>query len=342
MGNLTGLADRRWLRRLLYGMAALNVVLASGVLAIRATDSAEPFTTDAALEAFRAGATSTTLAPPAPMPATPAADESASTTIAPDVPLPDAVGATTTEPVAPDPTTTTAPPAAGVDAPPAAQAEAAPAEAAPTTTAPPSRAATPPTGVYVYDTEGYEQVDAFGGARHDYPAESTITVRDADCGYEAAWRPLEGREEIQMACPRVDAHQMMWVESTNTFFDMSQTMRMTCDDDAIAFRVDPEIGATETFTCTDGDTTSEQTVEYLDRGTYDVGGVAVDAVQVRVRFSATGGSEAQGEQQGWFRASDGLTLSLQASIDGSAPGPAGDVNYEERYTLELQSLDPLR
>ena len=40
---------------------------------------------------------------------------------------------------------------------------------------------------------GIEEVDVLVGARHDYPASTTITYSRAGCGSEERWQPLEGR-----------------------------------------------------------------------------------------------------------------------------------------------------
>ena len=40
-----------------------------------------------------------------------------------------------------------------------------------------NRADTPvPSGVYLYDTDGFERTDALGGVTHRYPETSTVTV----------------------------------------------------------------------------------------------------------------------------------------------------------------------
>ena len=49
--------------------------------------------------------------------------------------------------------------------------------ASPTTVAPP--ASCPQPGVYTYTTTGSDGVDALGGARHQYPATTTLTVSPA-------------------------------------------------------------------------------------------------------------------------------------------------------------------
>jgi len=83
--------------------------------------------------------------------------------------------------------------------------------------APVASAATPATkksiedGVYVYDTKGFEQTNALGGARHDYPAESTITVQHGGCGWTTRWQPLQERWEqwqfLRCRRRRRDHHQ---------------------------------------------------------------------------------------------------------------------------------------
>ena len=58
----------------------------------------------------------------------------------------------------------------------------------------PAPAAAGRPGVFVYDTTGFESVDAFGGARHEYPARTTISMRTTEDGCTAfRWRPFRDR-----------------------------------------------------------------------------------------------------------------------------------------------------
>ena len=62
--------------------------------------------------------------------------------------------------------------------------------------------------MYVYDTAGFETTDALTGGRHDYPAQTTITVQDAGCGSVQRWQPLDQRWDETETC-RVDAGYAM-------------------------------------------------------------------------------------------------------------------------------------
>src|SRR5688572_23871693 len=55
-------------------------------------------------------------------------------------------------------------------------------------------------GVYVYATDGYEETDALSGQRHDYPAQTTMTVSKQGCGYRWRWQPLKERWEESDGC----------------------------------------------------------------------------------------------------------------------------------------------
>ena len=64
----------------------------------------------------------------------------------------------------------------------------------PRDTTTPAPAAADRPGVFVYDTTGFESVDAFGGARHEYPARTTISQRTTADGCTAfRWRPFRDR-----------------------------------------------------------------------------------------------------------------------------------------------------
>ena len=70
------------------------------------------------------------------------------------------------------------------------------------------RGPTPAPGVYVYDTTGFERVSALGGAQHDYPTQTTMTVTENDCGVTVRWAPLEQRFENWTMCLTGTANEM--------------------------------------------------------------------------------------------------------------------------------------
>lgn len=45
----------------------------------------------------------------------------------------------------------------------------------------------PEPGVYLYESSGFDSVDALTGARHDYPAQTTVTITTEGCGVRVRW-----------------------------------------------------------------------------------------------------------------------------------------------------------
>ncbi len=48
-------------------------------------------------------------------------------------------------------------------------------------------------GLYLYATDGFESTDALVGSRHDYPAQTYITIQPGGCGTLVRWQALEER-----------------------------------------------------------------------------------------------------------------------------------------------------
>ncbi|MHB8059954.1 MAG: hypothetical protein ACYDHO_03885, partial [Gaiellaceae bacterium] len=55
-------------------------------------------------------------------------------------------------------------------------------------------------GVYVYATSGSESISALGGAKHNYPARTSITAIEVPCGMRYQWNALEGRSTSWTFC----------------------------------------------------------------------------------------------------------------------------------------------
>lgn len=160
-----------WWQRIVAVLIVTVLIAAGGVIFIRAQDNTTPVTAQAALERFRDADDSATSQPHSQSPNS----ATSATTAPPRSPTSLAVPGANTDgqkvsgdnPAASTTTTTSPPPTA-----PAAQGRRHP-------------------GVYTYDTTGGEQIDALGGAKHSYPASTTITIWDDGCGQRMRWAPLE-------------------------------------------------------------------------------------------------------------------------------------------------------
>jgi hypothetical protein len=212
--------------------------------------------------------------------------------------------------------------------------------ASPTTVAPATTFALPETGVYTYATTGFDSVDALTGARHDYPAVTTITVTPHDCGVRLRWDVAEERWDTWDWCLEGDAMQMTGWVGYHEFFDVGGRNDYVCEGDPRPLDADP--GTTWTTVCRMEDrTTSTFTGEVVERTTLAVAGAPVDVLHVRIAADVVGESTGQQVVEGWYRVTDGLPVREQLSIATKQETVIGTTNFTEEYTIELQSLDPL-
>lgn len=315
--------ERPWVRRVL--AVAIGALLAvQGVVVVaHSRDRATPVSVDVALDRFRTAATA----------------PSSSTTVA-EAPV--AAG----DPAEGDLTHQPAPPGEP-DATPAADPPPAPAPAAPSEAAPEDPAASAPApapqprpGVYTYRTDGYEKVDALGGRTHTYPEETTITYWADGCGVRALWAPLEQRYDERLLCAGPGGTEMRWFESSHAFFGQTDTRRVVCDAPSVVHPAPATPGQEWTFRCADERTDAISRSRVVGVAPVTVGGAARPAVHMEVTTSVTGDSRAESKLEVWLDQETGLALRQIFALDGTSPGPSGDVTYTERYELVLTSVEP--
>lgn len=301
------------------GLLVLNLLVGGGTLALHANDRAEAFSADDAVAEFRRAAP----------------EEAGVATATTGVPAdPDVAAAPVTSPQA----TSEVP-----SAPTTALAAGAPASE-PVPSGPEASVPVPPfpaPGVYVYETTGYEAIDALGGSRHDYPASTTIVHRRDGCGATETWQPFEDRKDVRQLCGEPGRHRLEWFDATRAFFGRRDTRRLACDEGATAFVAGARPGDVHEFRCVDEtETVAANRLEVLGLERIVVGGRPVDAVRTVATSQVSGPNSGSSRIESWVDARTGLTLRRTSVLDGRSPGPGGDVNYHEEYTLELTSLEP--
>lgn len=294
--------------------AVLVLVGGIAVLSLRGADTTTPYDESAALEGFRAG----TAAPVGPSP----------------VPTGTPASAATAGPTA-SPTGTTSPSPA-----PAPRTAPGSAAAAPGRTAPAEREE--PEGVYRYATEGHEEVDALGGARHDYPASSTITYARKGCGTEERWQPLEERVGVTQTCPGAEGAEVRSTFQQREFFGQSQSQTYTCSPGALVVPDDPRPGRTWAATCRSDDSELALSGRVVALEELVVGGTRVPVVHVTLRGTLTGSTRGASHRELWIARSGGLLVQAEADTDTAADTAGGTVRYRETYRLRLTSLTPSR
>jgi hypothetical protein len=242
--------------------------------------------------------------------------ESASTTIVATTSLPSSVPATTNAPVTTAPATT-----------------------APATTAPAPVVELPAPGVYTYTTSGRDSVDALGGAHHEYPATTTITVTSSGCGVSQRWDVLVERWELWQRCAEGDGVREVARTTYDQFFGQGQTDSYTCTGDVRP--VDAEPGTTWTESCAQGDDVEVRHGEVVAREPMAVGDVTVDTLHVKVTITVEAYPSDTRVVETWYRVGSDLVVAQQAVASTTNPSPIGDVHYDESYEIHLDSLTPL-
>ena len=295
---------------------AIALVLLADGAAIRLQDRATPYAADRALAEFRADG-----GDPAP---------TASGT-------PDATPRASSRAGA-------APTSRGASARPGAPA---PRGSTPASTAAPRAAGTPQrpepeveSGVYSYLTRGHEEVDALGGARHDYPAQSTITYRRTGCGSRDSWQPLEGRTSSSLVCRSSSGLELRQSMQRREFFGQSETQELACTG-VVVVPDDPTPGATSTGQCRSDDTMLRLTSRVVDTRPLTINGKPIRAVHLRVTGTLTGSTRGSTLREVWLT-DGGLLLRALGTTDTDRDTSAGVVRYTEDYELRLESLQPQR
>ena len=196
----------------------------------------------------------------------------------------------------------------------------------------------PEPGVYTYATSGHEEIDQ-PHDRHDYPAQTALTVHHDGCGFTTRWQPLEQRwDETEICGGQVRTLARMTTQ--REFFGRRQRSDYRCEPRSRAWS--SEAGAAWTTRCSDGDTTVSTQFKVLGHERVTVGDATVGAVHLRLRSTVTGNTRGQWTADRWLHPDTGLLLRLQSSTDATSTTPFGEVRYREQVRLDLQSLEPRR
>ena len=162
-------------------------------------------------------------------------------------------------------------------------------------------------GLFVYDTSGFESVDAFGGARHTYPAHTTISVRATAGGCRVyRWRPFTQRYWEWETC----GDRLVRFGELHRFFGRDDKRDWRCD---------------ETSTLTGGWRCTAQ-------GTTETGTLVSPG---RVATRMTGDTTGSGLRELRLRP-DGVPRLMLVENESTTPSFLGDVHYRERYELRLR------
>jgi hypothetical protein len=191
-------------------------------------------------------------------------------------------------------------------------------------------------GVYAYATTGFEEVDAFGGGRHDYPPETFLTLRPEGCGTGIRWHPLEERFEEDVVC--ADG-SLDVINSYHEWFGVPDFSAWECSDGA---RTLPRGDETAwSFTC-EKPGESEQVWEYRVVGeeTIEVGGEPVETLHVVGTETITGRTVGGSENHQWVLVGTLLPVRRTSVGENTTESAIGPVRYNEEFEITLVSLEP--
>jgi len=290
--------------RALVVFACLIIVVDGGILAVRSRDRARPLSTAAAVTRFRAEA------------GTRAATSSTTSTMP--------VTSTAVRAIASAPRTD-------------ARAGAAP---APVTSPRPPEASLPAEGVYVYATSGSEYVDVLGGTRHQYPPETTITVKHEGCGMRDRWDALRARWDARGYCATERGLTVKEVVAHHEFYGRADERTFVCDAGAIANPRDAKPGETWTTVCRSDDAVGATQVGVIGYEELVIGGARVATFHFHSLTTLTGAQRGTQEYDDWMVRDTSLLVRRVSSGDVRSKSPIGTAHYQEHFELYLKSLAP--
>ncbi len=210
-----------------------------------------------------------------------------------------------------------------------------------TTVAPSFTTAEP--GVYRYTTVGEEHIDVLGGAQHDYPAETTITVTPSGCGVQFRWDLLRERYEEYHLCATPQGIELAPLGAYyHEFFQHGMREEMTCDRAVLLITAEPAAGAGQQLACMLNDRPWAPTWKVMERTILHVAGTDVEATHVRMSVEDADQYWEHAVADWWFD-DHGLPVKMTSHKESkSSSDLIGDVVYSETYTVELASFTPLQ
>jgi hypothetical protein len=201
----------------------------------------------------------------------------------------------------------------------------------------------PRAGVYRYVTEGSEAIDVLGGATHEYPAETTITVMPDGCGVLLRWDVLQERREEWRLCAASDGVVLQPAGAAyHEFFAHGQLEDLACNQSVLLVPSDGEPRDAVALDCTLDTRPWHPTWQVLERGVRQVEGKSVPVVHVRMTVEDSS-NYYEHTVVDWWLGDDGLPIAMSSlKASKSTSGLVGDVVYHERYSLALASLTPMQ
>lgn len=199
----------------------------------------------------------------------------------------------------------------------------------------------PAEGVYVYDTRGGGSTDALGGARHDYPPNTPVTVRRTSCGYVIRWQPLEERWDEWEFCLAADELTLLRITTFVRFYGQSRRQDYACDRSPSQPGSAPP-GSSRTYSCRSSDTTLVTTTTVVGTKVLRIGEDDVRAIHVRHETEVSGNVEGHQRADWWLHPDSTLPVRMERVANVTSGSGLSRANYKEEYSSTATSLEPNR
>ena len=197
-------------------------------------------------------------------------------------------------------------------------------------------------GVYSAATTGTESVDALGGARHRYPATTSLTALRTGCGLALEWRPLQDRADTWTLCSTPAGIELASSSEQHRFFFQSDTTTYRCSG-ALLLPADAGTpSAPRPFSCQAAKARLDGTAVSLGRVTLSVAGRSVVAEHVRTIATVSGQNQGTERTDWWLDTRTGLPVRVLLANRTSRKTIVGQAHYREDADLRLASLEPRR
>lgn len=198
----------------------------------------------------------------------------------------------------------------------------------------------PDPGVYVYATEGGDEVTVLGGSRHRYPPETTLTVTPDACGVKLRWDALGERWEEWTLCPEAGRLEIRSIVTYHQFFGQGDHREYFCGEESVYLPSSRRAGATWTARCAGAGATAATTGEVVGVEFLSVGGTRVRSLHVRFETTFEGDTVGTRTTQAWLVLPTGLPVVTVQTDDLETESVLGRTHYAERFRIELTSVEP--
>jgi hypothetical protein len=200
----------------------------------------------------------------------------------------------------------------------------------------------PPEGVYVYATTGFETGDAGPAhARHDYPAQTSMTVTRDGCGSSWRWEPVENRWDDITDCMTSGTTTKVKVYDTfHEFFGVSERHTYVCSGDSWFRPPVTTAGYAWTFDCASDSAQTHTAARVVGTERVSAGDGMVDALHVHFDTTMTGRTEGTNPSDYWVALDGPYLVRKTGRVDAQVHADVGTMDYHEEYDVRLTSRRP--